>query len=76
MKKVRRVFAKDLSEKEQEAFAREFYLRDEAPDDLDTPTPWGCPWYFGFHVELRGNTIEEMVDNYIRKYCDDFTEEE
>lgn len=73
MKKTRRVFAKDLSEAEQKAFAHEFYLRDDAPDDLqDNPEPWGCPWYSGSPVELRGDTIEEMVDNYIRDYVDEF----
>lgn len=69
MKKIRRVLAKDLTEKEKSAFVREFYLRDGVPDDLvDNPEPWGCPWYFGFPVILEGSTIEEMVDNYIGKH--------
>jgi hypothetical protein len=70
--------ARSLSESEREEFSEEFYSRDEAPDDAvdGNPCPYGCPWLFGWEVELRGATIEEMVDNYIEDYKSEFSTEE
>ena len=62
--------AKNLSDEQKEKFTSEFYdfNRDETPSDQESPIPWGCPWMFGFKVELKGETIEEMVSNYIDDY--------
>ena len=59
------MLAIELNEKEREQFTSEFYSAwgrewdDE--DDTSSPTPWGCPWYFGAVVELRGDTVKEMA---------------
>jgi len=75
--------ASDLTEKEREWFTFLFYQKIDAAlpeglslDDMDSPRPWGCPWLFGWEVELRGATIEEMVDNYIEDYKSEFSTEE
>ncbi len=68
--------ANSLSESEREEFVEEFYSRVEAPNDdfNGNPCPWGCPW--DFDADLRGSTIEEMVDNFIEDYKSEFSTEE
>jgi len=61
------VTADSLTDEQKEKFVDEFYdfNRDDTPEDKASPLPWGCPWLFGFTVKLKGETISEMVDNYI-----------
>ena len=57
--------AKDLTDAEREIFVEAFYeITDSRLDDLDTGSPWGCPWYWGTPVTLEGSTIEEMAENF------------
>ena len=65
--------AKDLTTEQRDQFSTLVYESDDAPNDNDSdnPCPWGCPWYFGGDVELAGNTIPEMVDNYLHGSDDD-----
>lgn len=63
--------ATQLTEKEQEVFIEHFYSLWEshidAPVDLDTPAPWGCPWYVGSNPELVGSDLKEMAENWFRE---------
>jgi len=65
--------AKDLTTEQRDQFSTLFYESDDAPNDnnSDNPCPWGCPWYFGGDVELAGDTIPEMVDNYLDEVLPD-----
>lgn len=36
---------KDLTDTQKEAFAEKFYSLADI-DDTDSPSPWGCPWYW------------------------------
>lgn len=63
--------ATSLNEKEREEFAEEFYtVADSRLDDAvdGNPSPWGCPWYFGFTVKLNGQTIKEMANNFYQEH--------
>jgi len=66
--------AKDLTDEQKEQFTAEFYdyMRYDTPDDQQSPLPWGCPWMFGFVVSLRGDSIEDMIDNYINDYNEEW----
>jgi len=76
--------ASDLTEKEREWFTFLFYQKIDSvlPEGLslddvyDNPRPWGCPWSFSGNRLLAGDTIEEMVDNYIEDYKSEFSTEE
>lgn len=62
----------ELTEEEQEQFVEYFYnVADGRLDDLDTPNPWGCPWYWDEEFELKGENIKEMAENYYKYYEDD-----
>ena len=65
--------AKDLTPEQRDEFSTLFYQYPDAPKDnlSDNPCPWGCPWYFGGDVGLKGNTISEMVENYLHGSDDD-----
>ncbi len=41
-----------------------FYGLDNAPDDLESPLPWGLPWLHGFTVDLEGDSIGDMAVRY------------
>lgn len=58
--------AEDLTEEEREKFTRIFYEEywEFEGDDLDTPCPWGCPWYFGSKIELYGSNLKDAVEIY------------
>ena len=61
--------SKDLTENEKEIFTKIFYdIEDLGIDDLETPLPWGCPWYFGSIIYLKGDCIKEMAENYFQEY--------
>lgn len=61
-------YAKDLNDKERTRFVTEFYrLWEEnlpGPTDIDSPSPWGCPWYHGHMEPMAGDTPEEMAKNW------------
>lgn len=65
--------ATELTDEQKEAFTKAFY-EAVSFDDRDSPSPWGCPWHFGFTLELEGSTIEEMVKSYIDANKDDLNE--
>jgi len=57
----------ELTESEREIFAELFYNHKDVDfDDVcdGNPAPWGCPWVWD-NSELVGNTISEMVKNFI-----------
>jgi hypothetical protein len=59
--------AKSLSPAQQAQFAEAFYAHwpiGLSVTDCDTPCPWGAPWTHGSRVILKGNTIEDMANNY------------
>jgi hypothetical protein len=57
------VRAKDLTQQQRELFSEEFYLHSQA-DDLESSSPWGCPWYWCKDEILLGETIEAMAYNF------------
>ena len=57
---------KDLTDEEKKEFCKIFYENVDIYD-LEVSCPWGCPWYFNEQMELKGNTIEEMVNTYINE---------
>ena len=63
-----RKLAIELTEDEREEFVEYFYDAWDLPYDTDEYSdiscPWGCPWYRGNSIELKGNTIKEMAENY------------
>lgn len=50
------------SEEAQEEFAEEFYSRDGAPSDIESPNPWGTPWNWCTEEISRKNSCEETAD--------------
>lgn len=59
-------YAKDLTDKEQGLFIEEFY-GSIGLDDLEDSDPWGCPWHYNPDALLKGDTIEEMAQNYLEE---------
>ena len=62
--------ATKLTDSERELFQTIFYESETGImlNDHETPCPYGCPWYFGYDVSLRGDDLDEMVENYIEDY--------
>lgn len=60
--------ATHLTSDERERFAEEFYSlwssQIDAPEDTDSPAPWGCPWEFGSPEELEGSNVEDMARSW------------
>jgi hypothetical protein len=67
---IKEIDARTLNDEQKDAFTKLFYSTDGTPNDAnsDNPNPWGAPWNFGFKVILRGNTVEDMVEEYIEEY--------
>jgi len=57
-----------LSELERLIFANIFYAIEDIPITNKTSCPWGCPWLFDPNLELKGDEIEEMVENYYNEH--------
>jgi len=68
----------DLTDNLKELFADKFYDDPRSPNDnvSDNPLPWGCPWYFSPKLLLRGNTIDDMVEDYINRFISHWNEEQ
>ena len=58
----------NLTDTERDEFSSEFYsmwsFEIDYHDDKESGTPWGCPWYFGAVVELHGDDVKEMAENW------------
>lgn len=57
--------ATDLTDEEKDIFFEYFYEICELTDQ-DSPTPWGCPWYHGSTIYLKGNSIKRMAFNFYK----------
>lgn len=66
--------AVDLIDSHKMEFTELFYDMIESPNDAvdGNPSPWGCPWYFGYTVILKGETMEEIVQNYFDENCNEW----
>lgn len=64
------MLARQLTDEQKEDFVNIFYCLTPI-DDLDNPNPWGCPWYFGWDVELKGNSVREMAENFYKSISDE-----
>lgn len=58
------MIAKKLTEEQKIRFTEAFYALVNGLDDLETSSPWGCPWHWGKDVSLNGNSIQEMANNF------------
>ena len=57
--------AKQLTDEQKEQFVEAFKeVAGHSINDWDSPCPWGSPWLHGTPVELEGDTIDEMAENY------------
>lgn len=57
--------AEDLTEKQMEEFAEEFYMLCPFNDLVEgNPYPWGLPWTWEPKIELEGETVVEMARNF------------
>jgi predicted house-cleaning noncanonical NTP pyrophosphatase (MazG superfamily) len=67
-KKVDMTLARKLTEEQQELFTETFYDLWEStfsfPTDVEVDSPYGCPWTHGGSVKLKGDTVEEMAENF------------
>jgi len=67
---MKKTLATNLTEKQKDEFCDLFY-ESVSFNDCITPSPFGLPWEWGSPIELEGETIEEMVENFIYDYSTD-----
>ena len=71
---MKKQIARALNDAERAEFSEKFYDHPDVTfDDMDTPTPYGCPWYWGSDIYLKGDDIDEMVDNFVCEWIDELT---
>ena len=59
----------DLSDEQRKEFLRQWDQNGYYMDDTESPAPWCCPWLAD--RDIRGNTIRQMVENYLSDYEDE-----
>ena len=69
--KVSKINSKDLTEEQKDKFT-EFFYEEVSFDDSMTSCLWGKPWTHGGNTVLEGETVEEMVKNYIKDHEEEF----
>ncbi len=62
-------YVQDLTEEEKDQFNNHFYNEcgPTSKTDQDSPCPWGSPWYWAATEILKGETIQEMAENFYKK---------
>lgn len=74
--KIQTTISNNLTEDQKELFTKTFYNNlDKDLHDLDSPLPWGCPWYHSEDMILTGNTVEEMAVNYLNEIKQEIKQE-
>lgn len=68
---MKNINAKSLTEEQKDKFTEIFY-EEVSFDDTMTGTLWGQPWKHGSPQILEGETVEEMVKNYIQEHQEEF----
>lgn len=58
---------KTLTEEQQAAFIEGWESAGGLTDDLETPNPWCCPWYWTDEIEVEGETPEEWGADWWRQ---------
>lgn len=56
-----------LTEEQKDAFIEGWKNAGGLTDDLQTPNPWCCPWYWTDEIEVEGETLEEMGADWWRQ---------
>lgn len=56
-----------LTEEQKDAFVEGWKNAGGLTDDLETPNPWCCPWYWTDEIEVEGETPEEWGADWWRQ---------
>lgn len=56
-----------FTEAEENRFIEGWSNAGGTTEDLDTPNPWCCPWYWEPIIEVEGNTPEEWGADWWRQ---------
>lgn len=75
MEGFRTIDTANLSEEEQEQFIEGWESVGGYTDDMDSPAPWCCPWYYGnTTITVKGNNPKECGADWWAQ-CKDEVEE-
>lgn len=59
-----KLYLTTLSDQDKEAFIAGWESVGGYIGDIDSPTPWCCPWLYATAIDVEGETIEEMGADY------------
>lgn len=69
----------ELEEEQQELFTEifleEYLSRFNLEEKYEDTDPWEKPWDLDWCVELQGDNIQQMVNNYLDQYDGDMYDE-
>ena len=62
-----KLYLTTLSNQDKEAFIAGWESAGGYVGDMDSPTPWCCPWFYADSIDVEGETLEEMGADYWRQ---------